>query len=157
MLELFSPQTPVELFIDYLDRLIINHYAILYPKKKNFPIDEDFLNINGIYARLLYAAANQSDYPADQISQYPVAAQIGVGVPEDVFRAMKSTRMEGAIIQYCERIDELVQDGAIKRAEKDYIVTCSLLSHRVEILEKLYFLINQQVDNKKKIKKKTSL
>ena len=54
MLNSFVPQDTSELFVEFLDKLVINHYGILFPKRKNSPIDNDFLEVNSILAKCLF-------------------------------------------------------------------------------------------------------
>ena len=144
MLEIFTPQSTAELFVDYLDKLIINHYGILYPKKKHSPIDQTFLFINAILGKTLFAALGKEDYPIEEIASYPIFSQVESGVSEKMFRSWRSLNDIGMIIQYCDRIDALARSRASKKAEGNYFLACPLSTHRVEIQEKSFFLLRQK-------------
>lgn len=144
MLESFIPQNTSELFVDYLDKLIINHYGIFYPKKKYSPIDQSFLFTNAILGKVLFAALGKQDYPGSEIESYPLVSRIEAGDTEALFHSWRKLTDAGIIVQYCERIDALANARAGKKADGEYLLVCPLVTHRVEIQEKSFFLLNQK-------------
>ncbi len=144
MLNSFVPQDTSELFVEFLDKLVINHYGILFPKRKNSPIDNDFLEVNSILAKCLFYSLRKQPFLEEDFDSFPLKAKLNAGITKEKYESWLRMDPIGAIIQYCDAIDALAYRGALAKTEATYLLICPMYTHRVEIQEYAFYLLNQK-------------
>ena len=138
MFNYLSSENRAEVFIQYLNRLVAEHYGALYPRRKDSPVDENLLSLNSILGIVLYACAGKFPYPERDIAACPMEAQRQLPPAETIYKDWIKQSLEGMVTLYCDYIDRLVEILAYKKNPNRLLITCSISPRRLEIIEKLH-------------------
>lgn len=144
MINYFNSQSRADVFVQYLNGLVADHYGALYHRKKDSPVDEDLLAQNYILGTILYACAGKFPYPESEILRCPMDAQTQLPPAESIYNDWITQSTEGMVAIYCEILDRLVETKSRKKNPNRIIITCSLAPRVVEIIGRLHEEIKKE-------------
>ena len=154
MFNYFDNQSRSDIFVQYLNHLVSEHYGALYHRKKWSPVTEDVLGINTVLGIVLFACAGHYPYPESEITHCGIEAQRQLPPAKLIYNEWVKKSIEGAVSLYCDCIDKVVDEHAAKNSPNKFIITCSIAPRITEIVQRLHSEIeacNKQNDFKKRV------
>lgn len=138
MINYFDNQNHSEVFVQYLNELIAEHYGALYHRKKYSPVDANVLRINSVLANIVFACAGGFPYPEQAIIQCGMEAQRQLPPARTIYDQWIKHTSEGIVALYCDFIDRVVDESASKKNPNQFFITCSIAPRVAEIVMRLH-------------------
>ncbi|MCR5078667.1 MAG: hypothetical protein K6B65_01935 [Bacilli bacterium] len=151
MINFLDGDSRAQPFVQFLNRLIYDHYSVIYPKRKRSPLGEPLYRINDVLGVLAFACATKSAYPEKEIRNCSLEAIRQLPPTESIFKEWASLSIEGVVIGYCEKIDDIVYRLAQEKGEEGLCIRCPLFLRRTEITEALFKEIQKMSKEKDSI------
>lgn len=154
MFNYYDDQNHSEMFVQFLNELIAEHYRALYRRRKWCPVDENVLGMNAVLGAVLFACAGKYPYPEKEIMQCSMEAQRQLPPARAIYDEWIKKPFEGVVSVYCDAIDKIVDENASKTHSNEYYITCPIAPRMAEIAERLHHDIaacNKAKSRKKRI------
>ncbi len=143
MINFLDGDNRAQQFVQFLNHLIYDHYSVIYPKKKNSPLGEPLYRINNVLGVLAFACACKSVYPEKEIANCSIEAIRQLPPTQDIYKEWIDLSIEGIVIGYCEKIDDIVYELAQEKGQAGLCIRCPLFLRRTEITEALFMEIQK--------------
>lgn len=151
MLKFYDTLNNRQVFIQYLNHLVADHYGVFYARKRVSPIDETLLEMNSLLGTILFACAGGYPFPEEEVCRHSMEAQRQLPPALEIYNKWIDTPMEGAVIDYCDTVDKLVVYNAMKKCPHTFVYLCPLSPRRAEIIERIFLNVQEDKRASKKI------
>lgn len=133
-------------FIQHLNQMVHDQTMVYYRNREKYPIDNDVIQANTFYAKILFDIAFNTEPTLDQFASLEFRES-----PEMVYQGAlylyyvwKNRGLIGAADSYCRHINNVVERSAAAKAPGETTLLPDFSCSKGEVVEQLLRMSNKQ-------------
>ena len=123
-----------ERFVDFSNNLVHRAAAIYFSTRKEFPVDEVFLQENSFLSAILFQAVFKIPF---ELTDFDALDERDIMRGQELLRRWKDLSRQEAVRAYCEEVNHLLDIRSRLKAEREYFLLPNYVAYSFRIRQEL--------------------